>query len=177
MEEKDIRDIIEKEINEGLKKYLNRGIKKVNLHTIFQVIWMFELYYLGANSIYEFAINNAEIKKLLNNHTIALPKEIEMYNNIIKDYFASWSGFVIFFAIAMIVCGLFFAYIRVIPRLSDYMLIYRYSVYGIEAGMWLIFIYATYLVYLKFGVFFILIPMFVSICIMAIEKLKEYLGI
>lgn len=177
MEEKDIRDIIEKEINEGFKKYLNRGIKKLNLHTIFQVIWMLELYYLGANSIYEFATNNIEIKKLLNNHIIALPKEIEMYNNIIKDYFASWSGFVIFFAIAMIFCGLCFGFIRIIPRLSDYMLIYRYSVYGIEAGGWLICIYVTYLAYLKFSVFFILIPMFVSIGIMAIEKLKEYLGI
>ena len=175
MEENDIRDTIEETVNNCMKKYFKNGTKKLNLYTILQVMWMIELYYLGTNAIYEFLVENPKINKDFNIATIYLPKEIETYNNLIKEYFSSWSSFVIFFAIAMIICGICFAFIRLIPVLGDYRLIYSYSSYGIVVGGWLILIYCTYYLYLNIGILFMTLPIFISMGVIAIENLKKYL--
>lgn len=175
MEEKEILDVIENGITNSMEKYLKSGAKKLNLYTILQVMWILELYYLGANAIYEFLVVNPQIKEQFNFYTVELPKEIEMYNNIIKEYFSSWSSFIIFFAVAMIICGVFFTFIRLIPRLGDYRLIYRYSSYGMVAGWWLILIYLTYYLYLNIGIFFMTLPMVISMGIMVIDRFKKYL--
>ena len=83
MEEKEILDVIENGITNSMEKYLKSGAKKLNLYTILQVMWILELYYLGANAIYEFLVVNPQIKEQFNFYTVELPKEIEMYNNII----------------------------------------------------------------------------------------------
>ena len=175
MEENDIKDTIEAAVNSSMKKYFKNGAKKLNLYTMLQVMWILELYYLGANEIYEFLVENPQIIKGFNIDTICLPKEIAIYNNLIKEYFSSWSSFVIFFAIAMIICGVCFTFIRLIPVLRDYRLIYVYSSYGAVVGTWLILIYFTYYLYLKIGIIFMIIPIFISMGLIAIEKLKKYL--
>ncbi|WP_291624830.1 hypothetical protein [Clostridium sp.] len=177
MEEKEIRAIIEDQVNNSINKYFKSTVRKLNLYTILQVAWLIEIYYLGANGIYELLSSDNKFVKQLNIPNIVLPKEVELYNNIIKEYFSSWSSFIFFFAIAMIICGMFFSFIRLIPNLSDYRLIYLYSVYGAVLGDWLILIYCTYLAYLHMGIFFILIPIGVSAVIKIKEKLKEKLRI
>lgn len=141
--------------NSFVNKMGEEVIKKLNLYTILQALWLTEMYYLGVNSVYNIANERIIINK------IKVPSLILKYNDLILNYFKDFSDFVMFLSIALFICGLSIIFIRFIPKLSDYNLLYCYSDYGFTSGMWLFLIYGTYELYSFIGIFFLITPILV----------------
>lgn len=149
--------------------------KKLNLYTILQVAWLIELYYLGINSIYNLARKYNIIPER------KIPSLALEYNKIILGYFNDWSYFIIFIAITISICGLSILFVRFIPKISEYNLLYWYSSYGVTLGGWLILIFFTYKLYLYTNISFMLTPilafMLLEVCKFLLKIVKEKLNI
>ncbi|WP_373205842.1 hypothetical protein [Clostridium tertium] len=163
MESERSSDYIEK----NTKSIVGEGIKKLNLFTILQVALLFELYYLGANSILKF-INDNNNGKIV----VKIPPEIEQYNTLILGYFEKWNSFVLFLIISMFICGISFIFLTKIPKIKNYNIISVYSGYGLYASGWLIIIYITYILYNNIGIFFLITPIVLGIFFIFIDDIK-----
>lgn len=153
------------------KEVVKNTLKGLNIFTIFHVVWLIEIYYLGLNSL----LNNGVIKKEL--QIIDLPVLAEQYNNIILRYFKEWNSFIFLLAVGLLICGFAFSLIKIIPGISDYIIIYRYCSIGGYISGWLFLIYFSYIAYLNLGVFCLLIPAIMAGINGIIEKIKDKLNV
>lgn len=142
-------------VDENLNKISEEILKKLNLYTILQVIWLIEMYYLGINSIYGILVKSNTA------YQFKIPSLILKYNELVLKYFNEFSDFILFLSVALLICGFSIIFIRFIPKLSDYNLLYQYSGYGFTAGIWLLLIYATYKLYASISIFFLVTPILV----------------
>lgn len=156
---------------EKTKEFAAATLGKLNEYTFLQVLWMIEIYYLGVNSIFRlFSLSE----------DIALPDKIMEYNNRILQTFDEYYGFVLYLAVALILCGCCFVFIKGIDIISKYELIYRYSVYGATLGAWLLLMYYSYFLFKYIWYAYIFAPLLACIlsevCKFVKKCIKKSLG-
>lgn len=162
---------IEDGVMDTSKEFIKNTIKGLNIFTVFQVIWLIEIYYLGLNSL----LNNETIKQAF--QITKLPVLAEQYNNVILGYFNEWNNFVLILSAGVFICGFVFSVIKTIPWLSDYNIIYMYCSQGGYIGGWLFLIYLSYIAYLKLGILYLLIPIIIAIITAMINKIRDKLEV
>lgn len=139
-----------------IMEYCGKMIEKFNVFKTVQLVFILELYYLGMNSLLNIAINEGI--------AVNIPSVVTRYNNLVLNYFKEWNGFVLLLSIGLIICGVFLNFLNITPIIKHYMIIIQYSSSGIFIGLWLLFIYFTYIAYLYLDYFFILyIPLMCGI--------------
>lgn len=126
-------------------EYCGKIIEKFNVFKTVQLVFILELYYLGMNSLFNVAINKGIVVKI--------PSIVIKYNNLVLNYFKEWNGFVLLLSIGLIICGVFFCFLNIIPIIKNYIIIIQYSSSGIFIGLWLLFICFTYMAYLYLDYF------------------------
>ena len=134
-----------------VSKCVSTMFGKQNIFTIFQILWIIEINYLGLNAIMNF-VNKRNI------FNIILPNEIEKYNNIILNIFNKYSQFIFCLSIGLMLCGACFTFIKRINIIKDYKNVIMYIDFGWEIGIWLLFIYITYYIYYNLGIIRLFIP-------------------
>lgn len=144
-------------------------LQKLNLFTIFHAVWLIEMYYLGVNTLFNYAIYLDP----------GVPKKIPIivlkYNEVILAYFTEYYEFVYLVALGVFICGICIAIVKVLPVFGKYRLIKMYSDYGVYSGLWLFIIFVTYKMYIAFKIGFLFSPMLVFIFVELLKKFNNYL--
>lgn len=155
---------IEKNIYDGGVNLLN----KLNLFTALHALWLLELYYLGANAIYNSIIaeDQSYIKKM--------PEIVLKYNDVILAYFNEYNEFIKMVACTVFICGFSYAFITLLPVFKNIKIIKTYASYGVICAFWLITIHATYNLYLWLGVGVLLAPIIVFITVEIVKKILMF---
>lgn len=160
------------------KSFFNKQIKNINLFTVFQVIWVIEVYYLMINSLLNLMrfLQTSTLYNILNE----IPDKALEYNNLIIQYFDEWSFFAILLGIACFISGGIIGGIKYLPKIGDYTIIKVYADYGLYSGGWLLLIGSTYLLYnLNSKIFFLsfILMMIVVITLSKVIKdMREWLN-
>ncbi|MBY6836266.1 hypothetical protein [Clostridium botulinum] len=161
---------IEDDVMDTGKEFVKNTIKGLNIFTVFHVVWLIEIYYLGLNSL----LNNETIKQAF--EIVKLPVLVERYNNLILGYFKEWNYFIFLLSAGLFICGFAFSFIKTIPGLSYYNIIYRYCSQGGYISGWLFLIYLSYIAYLNLGTLCLLIPMLIAIFNEVVKKIRNKLN-
>lgn len=160
------------EDNSVEKGICQRGLKlieRLNLYTALYAVWIFEMYYLGVNAIFKFALylEKDYIKKI--------PSIVLEYNDVIMTYCSGYSDLILGIAISMLICGGLYVFVMFIPIVNKYELIRRYSTYGVECGIWLFIIYGTFILYSIFKIGFLVTPFLIYLLSELLKKLGKYI--
>lgn len=114
-------------IKKNIHSFGDKLLESLNFFTIWQAVFLIEMYYLSINSIYNVVSGSAE-------NSLEIPVSIIEYNQIILKYLANYEGIISYMAFNMFVCGVCMHFLKHIPKIRGYRLVITYSDYGIRCG-------------------------------------------
>lgn len=148
--------------------------KTINAFSVFQFLWLVEIYFLGLSNVINYFRNRATFlksKELRDCIASGITPIMIEYNDIILNYFTAYAKSAFLLGIYLLIAGCFFSCLKY-SLLEKYLHIFRYCDYGIYAGQWLILIYASYWLSQRLGLWFIIVP---ALALSAIHKGVEVL--
>lgn len=145
--------------SQGIKT-LKDALLNFNEYTIFQVLWLAEIYYLALNLLLgslNFISNFLNISLQEN-----LPPLLFYYNAKIMEQIVLYSDTVRNLSIGFFISSIAFSPFKKI-FLENYELIYKGTEYGFYAGGWMLLIWCTYEVYRICKLVYFFVPLLLMI--------------
>ncbi|GAV23291.1 hypothetical protein [Carboxydothermus pertinax] len=149
--------------------YIKNFVFKLNEYTLLQLLWVIAIYYFVLNSIFDFVIkiDNTAFTQSNLDRILEYNKTIL---NFLQEYEIAWIDLtVLTFLASMIVVLVAYTLFK------DYMFIRIFSIYGGVVSMWSLVIYATYKLYIFFGLYYGIVLFFISLIVHWINEKKRNL--
>ncbi|GAV24217.1 hypothetical protein ciss_01500 [Carboxydothermus islandicus] len=147
--------------------YIKNFVSKLNEYTLLQLLWVIAIYYFVLNSIFDFVIkiDNTAFTQSNLDRILEYNKTIL---NFLQDYEIAWIDLtVLTFLASMIVVLVAYTLFK------DYIFIRIFSIYGGVVSMWSLIIYATYKLYIFFGLYYGIVLFFILLIVLWINKKKR----
>lgn len=114
-------------MNDFLKDCIKSVLEKMNLFMVLQIVWIIEFHVLAIFSAKDLIYCVTEEK-------IKIPPIIEEYSQMIVNWVDIYKEFIFFMGIILIVVGISGTFLKHIPVLNKYKIIYTYSDFGLYTG-------------------------------------------
>lgn len=151
-----------------LKDCAKSVLEKMNLFVVLQIAWIIEFHILAIFSTKDWFYGMTE-------EQMKVPAIIGEYSQKIANWMDTYNDFIFFIGIILIIVGISGAFLKLIPVLNRYKIIYTYSDFGFYAGCWFLLMSYTYSIYLWMGRWFLLAPVIAYGIYLLIRRLREWL--
>lgn len=159
---------MEENMSDILENYTKGVLEKMNLFVILQTVWIFEFHILAI-----FSVN--DLIDGVSKERIMKPPIVEKYSQTIANWMDAYNEYIFFMGTILIIVGISGAFLKFIPVLNKYKIVYAYLDFGLYAGYWLCLIFFTYKIYISMGKAFLLAPIIVALLYWLVKKIKVWL--